>query len=142
MAVRRWGVAASTLVSFGGQTVGAQLGLESMNLREYNQLRASTDSAPLLTWVALTMALVGSLAQSTTVTVGLVVIFMVLLIFLGRRTIRRLDRVDQFRCPSCGNTPHEWLAPGPSDDRVRTVYDTDFCIHCRFDLRQPEDASA
>lgn len=112
-----------------------------MNLSEYNQLRASTDSGPLLVWILLTMALVGSLAQSTIVTVGLIAIAIAVLFFLGRRTLRRLERVDQFRCPSCGNTPHQWVSPGPSDDRVCTIYDTDFCIHCRLDLRQPEEMS-
>jgi len=87
------------------------------------------------------MALVGGLAQSTIATVGLIAIAIAILFFPGRRTLRRLERIDQFRCPSCGKTPHQWVAPGPSDDRVCTIYDTDLCIHCRLDLRQPEGLS-
>lgn len=113
-----------------------------MKLAEYNRLRAPTDSGPLLTWIAIVIALLGSLAQSTIVVVAAVAIAIFILVGLSVRSVRRLNRADQFRCPTCGNTPHQWVAADPSDDRVCTNYQTDVCLHCRLDLRRPEDGNA
>lgn len=113
-----------------------------MKLAEYNRLRAPTDSGPLLAWIAIVIALLGSLAQSTIVVAASVAIAIFILVGLSVRSVRRLNSADQFRCPTCGNTPHQWVAPDPSDDRVCTNYQTDVCLHCRLDLRRPEDSSA
>lgn len=110
-----------------------------MNLAEYNRLRAPTDSGPLLAWIAIVIALLGGLAQSTLVVVAAIAIAIFILVGLSVRSVRRLNRADQFRCPNCGNTPHQWVAPDPSDDSVCTHYQTDVCLHCRWDLRRPDD---
>ena len=113
-----------------------------MSLDEYNRLRGPSDIAPLLAGGAIVFGLLGCLAHSTVVAVTSIAASVAVLTVLGVRKVRRLDRADQFLCPSCAKTPHQWVAPGPSDDRAHTDYQTDFCLHCRFDLRQPEDESA
>ncbi|MGO1070413.1 hypothetical protein [Lysobacter sp. CA199] len=109
-----------------------------MKLSEYNRLRGTTDTGPLFAWTAVIVALLGGLAQSILVVFAAVCA----LIALGALAVRRRNRADLFRCPGCGKTPHQWISPDPSDDRVCTDYDVDACLHCRFDLRGSKDGSA
>ena len=81
-------------------------------------------------------------SPETFVVVASVAIAIFIVAGVSIRSVRRLNRADQFRCPACGNTPHQWVAPDPSDDRVRTHYQTDVCLHCRRDLRRPDDGGA
>ncbi|WP_057971665.1 hypothetical protein [Lysobacter antibioticus] len=113
-----------------------------MTLDEYNRLRAPSDTTPLFSCGAIAFGLLGFFAPSTTVAVATISASALILIILGVRTVKRLGKADQFRCPSCAKIPHQWVAAGPSDDRAHTDYRTDFCLHCRFDLRRPEDPNA
>ncbi|MGO1003457.1 hypothetical protein [Lysobacter sp. CA196] len=113
-----------------------------MKLDEYNRLRGPSDTTPLFSCGAIAFGLLGFLAHSTAVAVATISASVLVLIALGVHTVKRLDKADQFRCPSCTAIPHQWVAPGPVDDRAHTDYRTDFCLHCRFDLRRPEDPNA
>ncbi|WP_223620865.1 hypothetical protein [Lysobacter sp. ESA13C] len=127
---------ALTLLSFSPQ-IAKERGLRSMTLDEYNRLRAPSDTTLLFSYGAIAFGLLGSLAHSTTVAVATIAASVLILIVLAVRTVKRLDKADQFRCPSCAKIPHQWVADNPSDDRAYTDYQTDFCLHCRFDLRRP-----
>jgi hypothetical protein len=109
----------------------------SMTLDEYNRRRAPSDTTPLYSLGTIAFGLLAFVAHSTVVAVGTAAVSVLILFVLGVRTVKRLEKVDEFRCPSCGGTPHRWVAPGPDDDRAATIYEVDRCVHCDFDLRQP-----
>jgi ribosomal protein L37E len=101
-----------------------------MTLEEFNRWRRLQKKAALAGGFSFFAMALTAAAKLGVLCAASVVSLVVAGAFFGRC----LKKTDAFRCPRCGEKPHEWASPDPTFEAASYEPETQVCRHCGYDL--------